>query len=339
MLTGAAPAAHGITSNLVLKLGLKVESVFDVLRRAGKRGRLVGIAHLIDAFGDDVASVTSVAHNDKIDQNLIAAARREIETYEPELLVLQLLAVDQNGHVRGTAYPEYVERIEITDRFIEGFMLWCEDSGYLEDAAVILMADHGQGKGIGAHGHLSEGERFVPFAMWGSGVKAPRPSGSPTPSWTSRRPSATCSASNLPRVRPGGCSKTPWRGAGEPHRRRRTGKDEGATIGALLDGISEVSVPGHDPLPDSRGRRLDGRHRRHSGGRGAEVVVHPENRGLGAAVRTGLRAAVASGAVAVAYLDADLEYSPGDIPRLLEPVLAAGPNTSLAAAFLGGCAG
>jgi hypothetical protein len=170
MFTGAAPEVHGIRSNLVLKLGLKVESVFDVLRRAGKRGRLVGIAHLIDAFGDDVASVTSVAHNDKIDQNLIAAARREMEAYDPELLILQLLAVDQNGHVRGTAYPEYVERIEITDRLIEGFMSWCEDRGYLEDAAVILMADHGQGKGIGAHGHLSEGERFVPFAMWGSGV-------------------------------------------------------------------------------------------------------------------------------------------------------------------------
>ncbi len=170
MFTGAAPEVHGIRSNLVLKLGLKVESVFDVLRRAGKRGRLVGIAHLIDAFGDDVASVTSVAHNDKIDQNLIAAARREMEAHDPELLVLQLLAVDQNGHVRGTAYPEYVERIEITDRLIEGFMSWCEDRGYLEDTAVILMADHGQGRGIGAHGHLSEGERFVPFAMWGSGV-------------------------------------------------------------------------------------------------------------------------------------------------------------------------
>ena len=170
MLTGAAPEAHGITSNLVLKLGLKVESVFDSLRRAGKKGRLVGIAHLIDAFGDDVASVTSVAHNNKIDQNLIAAARRELEEHDPDLLVLQLLAVDQNGHTRGAYYPEYVERIEITDRLIEEFMAHCEEGGYLEDAAVILMADHGQGRGIGAHGHLSEGERFVPFAMWGSGV-------------------------------------------------------------------------------------------------------------------------------------------------------------------------
>lgn len=171
MFTGAPPEKHGITSNLVLKLGLKVESIFDSLRRAGKKGRLVGIAHLIDAFGDDVASVTSVAHNDKIDQNLIAAARRELEEHDPELLVLQLLAVDQNGHVRGTYYPEYVERIEITDRLIEEFMQWCEEHGYLdEETAVILMADHGQGRGIGAHGHLSEGERYVPFAMWGSGI-------------------------------------------------------------------------------------------------------------------------------------------------------------------------
>jgi hypothetical protein len=170
MLTGAAPEDHGIRSNLVIKLGLGVESVFDVLRRSGKKGRLVGIAHLIDAFGNDVASVTSVAHNDKIDQNLIAAAKRELAEQDPELLVLQLLAVDQNGHTRGAYYPEYVERIEITDRLIEEFMRWCEEHSHLDDAAIILMADHGQGRGIGAHGHLSEGERFVPFAMWGSGV-------------------------------------------------------------------------------------------------------------------------------------------------------------------------
>ncbi len=48
----------------MLELGLKVESIFGVLRRHEKVGRLVEDAHLIDAFGDDMASV---AHNDKID--------------------------------------------------------------------------------------------------------------------------------------------------------------------------------------------------------------------------------------------------------------------------------
>ena len=41
---------------------------------------------------------------------------------------------------------------------------------WTNETTVILMADHGQGRGIGAHGHLSEGERFVPFAMWGSRI-------------------------------------------------------------------------------------------------------------------------------------------------------------------------
>ena len=112
-------------------------------------------------------------------------------------------------------------------------------------------------------------------------------------------------------------------------------KDEGATIGALLDGISEVSVPGHDlhPIVVDDGSTDDTAAK--ARGRGAEVVVHPENRGLGAAVRTGLRAAVASGAVAVAYLDADLEYSPGDIPRLVEPVLSGRADYVLGSRFRG----
>ncbi len=116
-------------------------------------------------------------------------------------------------------------------------------------------------------------------------------------------------------------------------------KDEGATIGALLDGISEVSVPGHDLHPIVVDDGSTDATAAIARGRGAEVVAHPENRGLGAAVRTGLRAAVASGAVAVAYLDADLEYSAGDIPKLLEPVLAGRAGYVLGSRFRGGVRG
>jgi len=48
------------------------------------------------------------------------------------------------------------------------------------------------------------------------------------------------------------------------------------------------------------------------------LVVHPRNQGKGAAIKTA--AANASGDYMV-ILDADLEYDPQDIPRLLEPVL------------------
>ena len=116
-------------------------------------------------------------------------------------------------------------------------------------------------------------------------------------------------------------------------------KDEAATMGALLAGISRVNLPGHDlhaiVVDDGSTDRTAAIAR----GRGAEVVAHPENRGLGAAVRTGLRAAVDSGASAVAYLDADLEYYPGDIPKLLEPVLSGRADYVLGSRFRGGVRG
>jgi glycosyltransferase involved in cell wall biosynthesis len=116
-------------------------------------------------------------------------------------------------------------------------------------------------------------------------------------------------------------------------------KDEGRTIGALLDGISAIAVPDHDlhAIVVDDGSTDDTA--AIARGRGATVVVHPENRGLGAAVRTGLRAAVASDAVAVAYLDADLEYSPGDIPKLLGPILSGRADYVLGSRFLGGVRG
>ena len=116
-------------------------------------------------------------------------------------------------------------------------------------------------------------------------------------------------------------------------------KDEGATMGALLDGISGVSVPGYDLHPIVVDDGSTDATAAIARGRGAAVVAHPENRGLGAAVRTGLRAAVDSGAVAVAYLDADLEYAPEDIPTLLEPVLSGRADYVLGSRFRGGVRG
>ncbi len=56
------------------------------------------------------------------------------------------------------------------------------------------------------------------------------------------------------------------------------------------------------------------------------VLRHPENRGKGAAVRTGLAAARGEYA---AILDADLEYEPDDLAHLLGPLLAGRSNVVL----------
>jgi len=54
---------------------------------------------------------------------------------------------------------------------------------------------------------------------------------------------------------------------------------------------------------------------------GAEVLAHPTNLGLGAAVRTGLAAGVGRGAAVVAFCDADGEYAPEELERLVAPIL------------------
>jgi glycosyltransferase involved in cell wall biosynthesis len=116
-------------------------------------------------------------------------------------------------------------------------------------------------------------------------------------------------------------------------------KDEEATLGELLDRVARVTVPGHVLRPivvdDGSADRTSEVARE----RGAAVVRHAENRGLGAAVRTGLGAAVEAGASVVAYLDADLEYYPEDIPGLLEPILAGRADYALGSRFLGGARG
>ena len=180
MLTGAPPKVHGMGSNFVPSLGVKCESIFDSLRASGMNGRLVGIAHLVDAFGDrDVETVTAVTDNDEIDEALAARARDVIHRDDPDLLVLQLLSVDQTGHARGSYNSEYLAKIEETDRVIERFLEWCGSAGYLEGATVLITSDHGQGIGIGGHGHMSPPERYVPCVLWGEGVEPRGPVAEP----------------------------------------------------------------------------------------------------------------------------------------------------------------
>jgi glycosyltransferase involved in cell wall biosynthesis len=116
-------------------------------------------------------------------------------------------------------------------------------------------------------------------------------------------------------------------------------KDEEATLGDLLDRISRVRVPGYELRPIVVDDGSTDRSAEVARQRGAAVVRHAENRGLGAAVRTGLRAAVQAGAVVIAYLDADLEYYPEDVPRLVEPILAGRADYVLGSRFAGGARG
>lgn len=171
MFTGTYPYEHGITSNMVWKLGIKVESIFDALRKVGKKGRMLGIAHLVDSMGTDVETVTAVMHNDQADPNIMKKAKKIMKEQDPDLFIVQMIATDQTGHSRGTLYDEYIQKIEEADALVKDFVQWLEQEGKMENTTLMICADHGQADGIGGHGHLDEGERFVPFFMHGPDIE------------------------------------------------------------------------------------------------------------------------------------------------------------------------
>ena len=348
MLTGATPAEHGMRSNFAPRLGVRCESIFDVLERNGRRGRLVGIAHLLDPFGEHVVrSVTSVQPTSEIDRSLAAEGRRVVEEEDPDLLVLQLLAADQLGHVRGVRSPEYLEQLAETDRHVGHFLSFLEESGRLEGATVILMADHGQGRGIGGHGHLDWGERPVPFVVWGAGA---------VPGAISHEPRSVLElAPTVARLlgvpQPEAARGTPLVPVEDPWlepARARDGaaaarqrclaivvaRDEQAAVGGVLAGIPKeacglpvdvllVDDGSRDATP-AIGREL-----------GARVHSHATSRGLGAALRAGFEIARDEGYAAAVYIDGDGEYDPADFERLLEPVARGRADYVLGSRFLG----
>ncbi len=319
MLTGASPAEHGMRSNFAPRLGVRRESVFDVLERHGRRGRLVGIAHLLDPFGEEVVrSVTSVQPTGRIDRSLCAEGRRVVEEEDPDLLVLQLLAADQLGHVRGVRNPEYLDQLAETDRHVGDFLSFLEERGKLDGRH--RDPDGRPRAGAGDRRPWPPGLGRAPRAVRGLGRRAPAPARSaasrarsaswrpPSPhSWAWRPPrrrgagrwcpSSTPASSRAPRP----AARSPWWWPAT-----RSPPWAACWPGCRREACG---MPVDVLLVDDGSRDSTAAIAREHG---ARVLSHPASEGLGAALRTGLAHARDEGYAAAVYLDGDGEYDPAD---------------------------
>lgn len=108
--------------------------------------------------------------------------------------------------------------------------------------------------------------------------------------------------------------------------------NEAATIASVVERLRGLDLDKEIIVVDDAS--TDGTAEVLAGLAGPDLVLlrHERNRGKGAAIRTGIAAVTAP---AVVIQDADLEYDPSELPKLLEPLINQGVDAVYGSRFLG----
>lgn len=69
---------------------------------------------------------------------------------------------------------------------------------------------------------------------------------------------------------------------------------------------------------------------------GAEIIRHSKNRGKGEALKTGFSAARQNGTKIIVTIDADGQHDPGEIPKVIEPILSGEADMVIGSRYLNG---
>ena len=164
MLTGAHPDNHMIRDRTEM---LMLETVFDVLRENGRvsatAARAVSsLGILISPFADRPGLAESNS-----DGEVCVLAVKAMEK-RADLLWVQLLDVDDDGHLHGPLSSESVSAIHRDDAYLREIAETASRGGY----GLMVLADHGQhtvlksdGSVGGTHGTDSDDDVYVPF-VW-----------------------------------------------------------------------------------------------------------------------------------------------------------------------------
>ena len=171
MLSGMAPAKHGILWNLPSADTPRVNgpTLFNVAHDAGLSTMMV-VGKLKLEYLVLPNSVDQFIGNDVTDMEVKNRAVEVIQAGLPAVLFIHFPDVDKAGHSTGWMSPGQLQTVTTTDGLISQVVVALEGGGYLNSTLLIVTADHG-GHDM-THGSDSPEDTTIPWLAVGPGVPA-----------------------------------------------------------------------------------------------------------------------------------------------------------------------
>ncbi|MFM2484549.1 alkaline phosphatase family protein [Celerinatantimonas yamalensis] len=177
LLTGATPIESGIVNNAITRLSNQV-SLFDLAKEAGKTTAAAAYHWISELYNRSpyqacrdrftVAPDLPIQyglfyHQDHYpDDHLFLDAEYLRRQYDPDLLLIHPMNIDDAGHKYSLDSPQYRNQARQTDRILSDWLPAWIAAGY----QIIVTADHGMNNDFNHCGILPE-ERQVPLFVIG----------------------------------------------------------------------------------------------------------------------------------------------------------------------------
>jgi 2-polyprenyl-3-methyl-5-hydroxy-6-metoxy-1,4-benzoquinol methylase len=168
IFTGTAPEIHGVRDNNFGQ-SIKTEGLPDIVPTIAYGS--MHVKHFCKKYWE--TKIVSLPRHSVYQSDEIALEWMKqdiLERDDVRLFVFDFSEADFLAHAYGSTSNNYKQALSRTDQRIGNLLNWIDEKNKLDDTAVIVCSDHGIA-GIDHSYLLAHSERYVPFFLYGKGIK------------------------------------------------------------------------------------------------------------------------------------------------------------------------